>query len=376
MAGMEIFNIDDLSDDFMEIDENLLTGNSADIAPVVPAKKEPNKTTPKAEDDDEVVEDDDEGLEVLLPPSGQSASDDDIDPDSSTLSPKFFSSLVQALKEGGILADVEEDNIKNQEDFLKVIDDSVKAREFEDLNENQKEYLEALRAGIPHEVVAQHQQTQADYASITDEALEDESDEGENLRRNVIMVNYMTKGISEAKAKKLTDKLVESGEDISEAKDAIVELREAEKKAFEAEKQGRVQQKAQQAKQEKEAMEQLNKIVKDTKEIIPGLQIPINIKNQIIKELTQPVGYTDDKRPLDRISKYLHDNPIEGRVKLAYLLTVTDNFKKMDVLENKKAKKQIFKGLEEAMKFRDSGGSLEDEDKFQSKFDLDKWEFQ
>jgi hypothetical protein len=373
MLGMEIFNVDDLSDDFLEIDDNLLSGKSTDTEPVKPAK-ENNKPKEIKEDEDD-VDNEDEGLDLIIPPSLQSDNDEDIEPDSSTLSPKFFSSLVQALKEGGVLADVEEKDVKTQEDFLKIIDDSVKKREFEDLNDDQKEYLEALRTGIPHERIAQHQQTEADYASITDEALEDESDDGENLRRNVIMVNYMTKGISEAKAKKLTDKIVESGEDIAEAKDAIVELKAAEKAAFEAEKQGRVKQREAQVKAEKDAMESLNKIVKDMREIVPGLPIPINVKNKIIKELTQPVAYTEDKRPLDRISKYLHDNPIEGRVKLAYLLEVTDNFKKMDVLENKKAKKQIFKGLEEALKFKESGGKLEDEDKFQSKFDLDKWEF-
>lgn len=375
MAGMEIFNVDDMSDDFLEVDESLLLGDPTGGQQQPAADKTKIK---EVKDDDEIETDvdDDEGLELLLPPSGQSASDKDIEPNSSTLSPKFFSSLVQALKEGGILEDVDEDTIKTQEDFLKVIDDSVKAREFEDLNDNQKEYLEALRAGVPYEAIVQHQQTQQNYSSITDEALEEETDEAENLRRNVIMVNYITKGISEAKAKKLTDKLVESGEDIAEAKDAIVELRTAEKNAFEAEKQNRVAQQKAREKAEKDSIDQLNKIVKDLKEIVPGLPININTKNKIVKELTQPVGYTEDKRPLDRISKYLHDNPIEGRVKLAYLLEITDNFTKMNVLENKKAKKEIFKGLENAMKFKETGGNLDDEDQFKDKFDLDNWEFQ
>lgn len=375
MAGMEIFNVDDLTDDFMEIDENLLNSNSGEIDDNTPI--EPKKIKPKEDEDttDDDSDEDDEGLDILLPLSDKT-TDDIADDKLTERSPKFFSSLVQALKEGGVLADVEEKDIKNQEDFLKVIDESVKAREFQDLNDTQKEYLEALRSGIPHENVVAHQQAQENFASITDESIEDESEEAEQLRKNIIMTNYMSKGFSEAKAKKIVDKLVESGEDISEAKDSLVELKEAENKTFENQKLKVIQDKKDRQKKDEEDMATLNKIVNDTKEIIPGLNIPSNVRKQIIKELTQPVGYTEDNRPLDRISKYLYENPIEGRVKLAYLLAVTEDFKKMNVLENKKAKKDIFKGLEDALKFRESGGILEDEDKFQNKFDLDKWEFQ
>ena len=377
MAGMEIFNTDDLSDDFLEIDEGLLMDNASEIAPKEPENKE--TTNISTEDDskkDKDIVDDDEGLDLLLPPSEKSESDENIESDSSTLNPKFFSSLVQALKEGGVLDDVEEDTIESQEDFLKVIDDSVKQRELEDLNDNQKEYLEALRAGIPHEEITQHQQVQANYDSITDEALENDSEDGEVLRRNVIKVNLMAKGINEVKANKLTDKLIESGEDIAEAEEAIGELRASKKEAFEADKQTKLAQKQAQIDADKESIKSLNKIVKDTKEVIPGLKIPVNIKNKVIKGLTQPVAYTEDKRPLDIISKYLHDNPIDGRYKLAYLLTVTDNMSKMDVLENKKTKQNIYKELENSMKFKESGGKLEGQDpQFQNKFDLDNWEF-
>ena len=48
----------------------------------------------------------------------------------------------------------------------------------------------------------------------------------------------------------------------------------------------------------------------------------------------------------------------------------------MDVLENKKTKQNIYKELENSMKFKESGGKLEGQDpQFQNKFDLDNWEF-
>ena len=380
---MEIFN-EDLSND-LEFDDNLLLddgkdlGDDNDINATPKSVKSPKNDQIDDEDkdgDDKNDDDeDDDKLDVLLPSDKSNKSSKDTDSNSSTLSPKFFSSLVQALKEGGILEDVKDEDIKSQEDFFSVIEESIKAREFADLDETQKEYLEALRAGIPHEDIVEYQRNIDSYNSITEDALTEESEDGSDLRRTIIMNNFISKGIAEAKAKKLTDKIFDSGEDLDEAKEALTELVTAEKKQFEAVKQSRVQQKAAAAKAEKDAVDKLNKIVKETKELIPGLQIPQALKNNIVKGLTQPVGYTEDNRPLDIISKYLHDNPIEGRFKLAYLLSVTDGMKNMKVLENKKAKSNAFKELEEAIKFKDQGGVVGFNDDEDSTWNLDDIKF-
>ena len=120
-------------------------------------------------------------------------------------------------------------------------------------------------------------------------------------------------------------------------------MKTIEKQTFDQQKNQRAAQKAAQQKAEKESIEKLNKIVKDTKEIIPGLAIPQALKNDVVKGLTQPVGHTDDGRPLDIISKFLYDNPIDGRFKLAYILKATKGLTNMSVLENKKAKKDAWK---------------------------------
>lgn len=380
---MEIFNEDSLEG--LEFDDNLLLDDGKELGDddSLEIKPKPNAAPKDDEIDDEEKNDDDKNdddedddkLDVLLPSNKSNKSSKNTDSNSSTLSPKFFSSLVQALKEGGILEDVEDKDIKSQEDFLGVIDSAVKAREFADLDDTQKEYLEALRSGVPHEEIVEYQRNIDSYNSVTEEALTEESDDGSDLRRTIIMNNFITKGINEAKAKKLTDKIFDSGEDIDEAKEALSELVTAEKKQFEAAKAARIKQKEAAAKAEKDAVDKLNKIVKDTKELIPGMQIPQTLKNNIIKGLTQPVGYTDDNRPLDIISKYLHENPIEGRFKLAYILSVTDGMKNMKVLENKKAKSNAFKELEEAIKFKDQGGVVGFNDDEDTQWNLDDLKF-
>ena len=378
--GMEIFN-EDFLDDFDDLDKKFLLDDNTDVdddnTDVDEKTKKPvsKKADNDVIDEDEPEDVDDGKLDLVLP---SEKSDKDKTQNSSTLNPKFFSSLTKALKEGGIIEDVNDEDIKSQEDFLKVLDDSIKAREFADLDEKQKEYLEALRDGVPHEDIADYQRQIEAYESITDEVIAEESEDGSELRRTIIMNNFIGKGISEAKAKKLTDKIFDAGEDIDEAKESLNELKKAEKEQFEANKRALAEQKAASAKAEKEAMDKLNKIVKDTKELIPGLQIPQTLKNNIVKGLTQPVAFTKEKQPLDIISKYLYENPIEGRFKLAYILSVTDGLTKMGVLENKKAKSNAFKDLENAMKTSDNGGAVDfnDGDDNTEKFDWSKWEVQ
>lgn len=366
MKGMEIFNSDDLSEDYFEFDDTLTTDELKEFDPLQgdeskSATKPQKQETQQAEQNEEPTNENNEELdelELLLPSGKSDKSNKDTDSNSSTLSPKFFSSLVQALKEGGILEDVEEKDIQSQDDFFSVLDESIKAREFADLTEEQKTYLEALRAGIPHEQITAHQRTIDTYNSITEDAITEETTDGEDLRRTIIMNNFTAKGIAEAKAKKLADKIFDAGEDVEEAREALAELKQIEKTQFESQKQVRIQQQKAQEKAEKDAVDKLNKIVKETKELIPGMQIPQALKTEIVKGLTQPVAFTEDNRPLDIISKFLYDNPIDGRFKLAYILKVTDGMKKMNVLESKKARSNAFKDLQNALSQGDNGGSL------------------
>lgn len=376
---MEMFNNDDsFGEDFLEIDSKFSNPDTVNVGDgIVPdGITEDLKDKDKNKVDDNINDADIDNEYELILPSGKGADDINVDTSkdsSSALSPKFFSSLVQALKEGGILEleEVKPDDVKSQEDFYDIMKQSIKQSEYSDLNDSQKQYLELLRDGIPAEEVIDHLRTDQEYNSITDEEIE--SEESNDLRRNIITAGFISKGIDPKKASKLVDKIFNDGEDVQEAKDSLKELKLAEKETIESKRIQLVEQKKNTEKADKIAMETLNKLAKETKEVIPGLQIPINVRNSIVKGLTTPVGYNERNQPLDIISKYLHDNPIEGRFKLAYLLTVTDNFSKMNVLENKAAKKEAFKQIENLMKVRENEGASSIDD--DGGFDFSKFKF-
>jgi len=54
--------------------------------------------------------------------------------------------------------------------------------------------------------------------SITEEQLNDETEKGETLRRQLLEQDFMNRGYSQERARKMTEKLFASGEDIEEAK--------------------------------------------------------------------------------------------------------------------------------------------------------------
>jgi hypothetical protein len=191
------------------------------------------------------------------------------------------------------------------------------------------------------------------------------------------MNSYLIKGFTEDKATRLTNKIFSTGEDIEEAKEALKDLVEYEKVSFEEQKKQLAAQAEANKKAERQALESLNKIANDTKEIIPGIVVTPKLRSEVVRGLTQPVGYTEDNRPLDIISKYLYDNPVDGRFKLAYLLKITDDLKDLNKV-TVKAKNTAVRDLAKVLSSKDLGltGQVEfrETDNSVGKFDWDKYD--
>lgn len=331
MKNMDLFD-SDFTEESLEIDDEILSPEG-----ITKQNNEPKVQEKNPEKDGEEKTNGTDELEIELSPSEeqQFTSEPSSNPDT------FFSSLILALKEGGVLADVDEKDIKSEEDFYNVFNDAIKAREFADLTDTQKQYLEAIRLGIPDENVLGYMQRSAQYESITPEDIESEESDSVDLRRTLIMNNFMSKGFDEAKAKKLTDKIFDASEDIDEAKEALTELKQLEKDSFEEQKKQHAEYAKKQQEYEKKSLEHLNKFASEIKEIVPGIPINSTQSSKIVKGLTQPVSYTQDNRPLDTISKYLYENPVEGRFKIAYLLEITNGLQDMSKLNVKASNKAI-----------------------------------
>ena len=73
-------------------------------------------------------------------------------------------------------------------------------------------------------------------------------------------------------------------------------------------------------------LEDFKGTLKETKEILPGVTINDNIKDDIYKSLTTVVDIDQYGQPMNNIAKARAEDPIGFDVKLAYLFEVTKGF--------------------------------------------------
>ena len=141
---------------------------------------------------------------------------------SSGTSPKnnFYSSIAKALKEDGIFPDLDDEaleSIQQPEDFAKAIEEQLTAK----FDERQKRIDEALNVGVEPSKIQQYEKVISYYNNINDSDIEDESDKGENLRKQLIYQDFLNRGFSKDRAMKEVQKSFDSGTDIEDAKDVL-----------------------------------------------------------------------------------------------------------------------------------------------------------
>lgn len=281
-------------------------------------------------------------------------------------SPKtdFFSSIAEAFAEEGILPNLDEETIKGiktPEDFRKAIDDYIKS----ELNEQQQRVAEALNNNVEPDAIRQYEGVIGYLDNLSEEDLKSESENGENLRKRIIFQDLMNRGFSQQRAEKEVNKSIQNGTDIEDALDALNGCKSFYKNAYnDLLKEAKKNKEAEEEDYRKRS-EELKKSILDGKTKFFGdLDIDKNTRQKVYESIAKPI-YKDPKtgEVFTAIQKYEMDNKDEFLVKLGLIFTLTDGFKSLDRLVDKKAKKVIkkgFKDLEERINnsSRDSYGNL------------------
>ena len=260
-------------------------------------------------------------------------------------SPNFFSSIAAALVDEGVFPDLDEDElaqIKGPEDFRDLIDKQIK----NGIEESQKRVLDALNAGIEPTEIQNYERVISYLDSIDDVALEDESDKGENLRKNIIYQDFINRGFSKERATKEVEKSFRAGTDIEDAKESLNGNKEFYKKHYDdLIKEGK-EAAALEAKKEKEQAEELKKSILTEKKVFGDIEIDKNTRQRVYDNIAKPV-YKDPNSGeyLTAVQKYQRENRNEYIKNVGLLFTLTDGFKNIDALVGGKVKKEVKKGL-------------------------------
>lgn len=278
-------------------------------------------------------------------------------------SPNFYSSIAIALQEDGILPDLDDEEV-TQADTSEKLAELIQKQINAGLEEKQKRISKALEVDVETQKIRNFEQSIAYLESITEEALSEESDNGETLRKQIIYQDFINRGYSKERAQREVTKSFNAGTDIDDAKESLKSNKDFFNDAYDS-----VIEEAQKAKENKEKelkaqSESLKKSILEDDKVFGDLEVDKTTRKKIYESISKPV-YKDPKTGelLTAIQKYEMDNPNEFRKNLALVFTLTDGFKNYDGLVKNKVKKEINKGLSNLAKkvensSRNSDGTL------------------
>lgn len=137
----------------------------------------------------------------------------------------FYSSIANACAVDGIFPNLDDETIKkavDAESFSNLIEAEINAR----FDEKQKRISQALENGVEPNDIKKYESTLNYINTITDAAIAEESEKGEQLRYNLIYQDFINKGMTPDKAKKFADRTVDAGTDVEDAKEALLSNKE------------------------------------------------------------------------------------------------------------------------------------------------------
>ena len=274
---------------------------------------------------------------------------EDTSPDGTGTSPKtnFYSSIASALKEEGIfqnLDDSKASEIKDAESFAQAFRDEVTAQ----LDERQKRIDEALNAGIEPSEVQKYERTLNYLDSIKDENISDESEQGEQLRRQLIYNDFINRGYSKERAQREVKKSFDAGTDIEDAKESLKSNKEFFKSSYDSIVEEAKKEEEKEIEERKKDAETLKKNILEEEKVFGELQIDKATRQKVFDNVSKPVYKDPETGELfTALQKYEMDSRLDFLKNVGLIYTLTDGFKNLDGLIKGKVKKEVRKGLRE-----------------------------
>lgn len=331
-------------------DEVQDTSPEDEVTPDQEDGKEDKKNKEKDEETTEVIDVDnlftDEPESVGSGKDNTKGKEDTSSREDSTSPQKtIYSSIAKALKEEGIFPDLDDEvlsKVKEPEDFRDLVEQQIKAG----LEERQKRIDDALNYGIEPTEIKRYENTLNFLDSVKEENITDESDKGEELRKNLIFQDFINRGYSRERATREVQKSFNAGTDIEDAKEALKSNTEYFKGKYDDLIEDA---KLEAQKEEENRKEQANKLkesILNEKNILGDLSIDKPTRQKIYDNISKPI-YKDPETGeyYTAIQKYEKDNGVDFLKYLGLIFTLTDGFKSLDGLVKGKVKKEVKNGL-------------------------------
>lgn len=361
-----IFGAQEIDDLFGDSEETSVEETTGGAGEEKPAEKntETNKTTEVVNSDD-LFEDDGTkqpesvGSEKNNEEKGGTAAVED----KGTSPQNFYSSIANALAVDGIFPNLDEEAIGKVTD-AETLSDAIEAEVNARLDEKQKRISKALEDGVEPNQIRQYEGTLDFLNKVTDAQLTDESESGEQLRQRIIYQDFINKGYKPEKAQKLTQRAIDNGTDVEDAKEALQSNKEYFQEQYDdvlkqAQKDAEKKQEERQKQEEK-----LKKSLLEDKNLMGDMEISKDIRKKVYDNISRPI-YKDPETGeyLTAIQKFEAEHPGEFLKFAGLFYTLTDGFKDFKSFAKAEVKKEMKKGLRELEQTlqntrRNSDGSL------------------
>lgn len=323
-------------------------------------KEESNNTQTKKKKSEETTEEEDETLSEEV---GSEDGEEELEPKGKTSQQNFYSSIATALKGEGILPDLSDDNIEkitDAEALAKSIQDHIESK----LDETQKRINKALNDGVEPNTIKNYENTLKYLDSISDEVLSDESEQGVELRKRLIISDWINKGMKQERAIKLAEQSISNGTDLDDAKEALEGnksfyqdnynkiLKDAENQRIQAQKD-----------REQQAANLKKSILEDDK-VFGDFEVDKATRQKVFDLISKPVHKDNETGALStELQYYQSQNPTDFLKYVGLAYTLTNGFKNIGNLLQNKVKKEVKKGFKTlegkiATTSRDGDGNL------------------
>lgn len=274
----------------------------------------------------------------------------------------LYSSIAEAMVDEGFFSDFQDDvkECKSAADLIELVKKQAQSQ----LDETQKRVNEALENGVQPSEISKAERTLKYLKSITDEHINDDSDNGVHLREQLIYNDYLSKGFSDKKARELTKRAFDAETDKEDAQEALESYKNTIQGNYD-----KLLKDARDAKQklEEEDTQRRNtlkeKILND-KKAFGDTELNQTTRQRIYDIATKP--HRKDKESgeyLTELELFEQEHPVEFLMNVAYYYAMTDGFKSNGKI-TKAAERQVTKAglkkLEQVINGtqRNSDGSL------------------
>lgn len=252
-----------------------------------------------------------------------------------------YANVARALMEDGIFNTLDVSGVNDAGTFREAMEAEINNR----LTPLQQRVNAALSYGMQPDEIQQYEGAMREAQSYTDDMVTDESDDGVELRRNLIYQACLARGMNDTQAEREVEKSFKAGTDIDDAKDA----RDTVVSAIQSRYDTAMRERAEATRRQQQSYEDYQRALYDSVVRDDGRmfgRLTENTKRMVLGNMFDKSVRMKDGRVMTPIEAAAAADPVGFQKALSVAFTLTDGFRNFDKLGAVRANRAVKRGIE------------------------------